>query len=58
MMRLAMDGLLSFSLFPLRIGMFVGVIMVMVSLLFFGYIFYDSVFNMVEYPLFKWLSVL
>lgn len=57
MLRLAMDGILNFSMFPLRIGFLIGIFMIILSTIFFSYIFFDSVFNWVEYPLYKWLSV-
>ncbi len=58
MIKLAMDGILNFSTFPLKIWAFIGFFMIIVSFLFFCYIFYDATFNNVIYPLYKWLSVL
>jgi len=58
MIKLAMDWILNFSMFPLKIWMTVGVLMMLMSFLFFCYMFYDLTFNWVEYPLFKWLSVM
>lgn len=58
MLRLAMDGILSFSMFPLRIWMIIGFFMIIVSFLFLSYIIYDSFINNVFYPLFKWISVI
>ena len=58
MIKLAMDWILNFSMFPLRIWMLVGTFAIILSFLFFIYMFYDATFNNVVYPLFKWLSVL
>ncbi len=58
MIQLAMDWILNFSMFPLRIWMIIWVFMMIVSFLFFCYILYDSIIIWTEYPLFKWLSVL
>ncbi|MGE4443970.1 MAG: glycosyltransferase family 2 protein [Candidatus Altimarinota bacterium] len=58
MIKLAMDGILNFSTFPLKIGAIIGFFMMFVAFLFFSYIFIDAVFYHVEYPLYKWLSVL
>ncbi|PID83992.1 glycosyltransferase [Candidatus Gracilibacteria bacterium] len=57
MIRLAMDGILNFSMFPLRIGFIFGIIMILFSLGFHFYMIYDSVINDVFYPLYKWLIV-
>lgn len=58
MIKLAMDGILNFSTFPLKIWAIIGFFMMFVAFLFFCYIFIDAVFYHVEYPLYKWLSVL
>lgn len=58
MIKLAMDGILSFSTLPLKVGALIGIIVIILSLLFFLYIFYDAVFRWQDYPLYKWLSVL
>ena len=57
MLRLAMDGILNFSMFPLRIGFLIGALMIFVSFLFFLYMFFDAFILGTPYPLFKWLSV-
>ncbi len=57
MIQLAMDGILNFSMFPLRIGFIIGSLMIFVSFLFFIYMFYDAFVLWTPYPLFKWLSV-
>ncbi len=58
MVKLAMDGILNFSTFPLKIWAIIGFFMMFLSFLFFCYIFIDTVFNKVVYPLYKWLSVI
>jgi len=58
MIKLAMDGILNFSTFPLKIWAIIGFFMIIVSILFFIYIFIDALFFDVTYPLYKWLSVI
>lgn len=57
MSRLAMDGILNFSLFPLRLGFILGLIVVPLGLFFLGYILFDTFVNDEYYPLYKWISV-
>ncbi len=57
MLKLASDGILNFSTFPLKIGAFMGGIMIFLSLLFFLYVLQDALIYKVEYPLYKWLSI-
>lgn len=57
MMRLGMNGILNFSLLPLRAGLILGAIIVLTGILFLLYVSYDAFFNGVEYPLYKWLSI-
>lgn len=57
MWKLASDGIMNFSTFPLKIGAFLGGIMIWLSIFFFLYIVYDTVFRHVPYPLYKWISV-
>ena len=57
MVRLAMDGILSFSLLPLQLGFVIGVLCIVVGLIFLGYISYDALINHVDYPLYKWLVI-
>ena len=57
MIRLAMNGILDFSLLPLRLGLVVGVLVIFVGFLFLGYIVIDILLHDVVYPLYKWLSV-
>jgi dolichol-phosphate mannosyltransferase len=57
MARLAMHGLLNFSLLPLRFGLFLGLLTIPAGLFFLIYFIFDIVVNHVEYPLYKWISV-
>ena len=57
MIRLAMNGILDFSLLPLRLGLVVGVLVIILGFIFLGYITIDIFMNDVAYPLYKWLSV-
>ena len=57
MIRLAMHGILNFSLFPLRLGLILGFIVFILGLIFLAYMTLDSLINDVIYPLYKWLSV-
>ncbi|MDA1044956.1 MAG: glycosyltransferase family 2 protein [Verrucomicrobia bacterium] len=58
MTHLAMDGILSFTFLPLRVGVWIGMLSILVSGLFFSYMIVDSIFFHQEYPLYKWLVVL
>ena len=58
MLRLALDGLLSFSQTPLKIALYVGTLSIVMSGLFFAYMVYDHFVRDVPYPLFKWLIVI
>jgi len=57
MARLAMDGILNFSLLPLRLGMVIGLINIFSGLFFLIYIMLDTIINKQYYPLYKWLIV-
>ena len=58
MANLAMDGMLSFTFLPLRIGMAVGMLSILLSGLFFIYMAFDAIIMDATYPLYKWLIVL
>ncbi|MBU0763375.1 MAG: glycosyltransferase, partial [Bacteroidetes bacterium] len=58
MVRLAMNGILNFSLLPLRIGLVLGVITVLLGFFFLIYIACDTLFFEKVYQLYKWLSVI
>ncbi len=57
MSRLAMAGILNFSLLPLRLGLIMGLFTILLGFIFLMYIFIDSIFFDKYYPLYKWLSV-
>ena len=57
MARLGMNGILDFSLLPLRLGLVLGVLVIIIGFLFLGYIVIDILLHDVVYPLYKWLSV-
>lgn len=57
MLRLAMDGILNFSLVPLRLGLVLGVISVILGISFLIYIIFDTLIFDKIYPLYKWISV-
>ena len=57
MVRLAMSGLLNFSILPLRLGLILGLITIFSGMFFLIYISVDSIFFDKIYPLYKWLSV-
>lgn len=57
MTRLAMDGILNFSLVPVRLGFVLGLLLIPLGLCFMGYIIYDTLINDEYYPLYKWISV-
>ncbi|MDD2907166.1 MAG: glycosyltransferase family 2 protein [Candidatus Gracilibacteria bacterium] len=57
MIKLAMDGILNFSTFPLKMGAIIGFFIIILSSLFFLYITYDFFINEADYPLYKWINV-
>ncbi|MCX7591074.1 MAG: glycosyltransferase family 2 protein [Kiritimatiellae bacterium] len=61
MMKLAMDGILNFTFLPLRVGLWVGLLTVLVSIAFLIYMFVDTLLHWEirsYYPLYKWLIVI
>ncbi len=58
MLELGMNGILSFSLLPLKVGLALGMVSVAAGIAMLLWIAYDSIFHSVEYPLYKWLSVI
>ncbi len=52
---LGMDGLISFSMLPLRFGLYLGVISIILGLGFFSYMVFDILINNVYYHLYKFL---
>ncbi|MDP2090190.1 MAG: glycosyltransferase family 2 protein [Candidatus Gracilibacteria bacterium] len=57
MIKLAMDGILNFSTFPLKLGAIIGFFIIILSSIFFLYITYDFFINGTDYPLYKWINV-
>ncbi|MBA7707757.1 putative glycosyltransferase [subsurface metagenome] len=55
LIRLALDGFFSFSRLPLRIGLFLGVISILIGLGFMVYMIADILINDVYYHLYKFL---
>ena len=58
MLSLAMDGMLNFSVLPLRIGLWIGVFSVVSAAFFFAYVAYQHFVAGVFYQLYKWMIVL
>ncbi|MBP7708288.1 glycosyltransferase family 2 protein [Candidatus Pacearchaeota archaeon] len=58
MARLAMDGILNFSMLPLKLGLLIGMISILSGGIFLLYMIIDTLrIGLGEYPLYKWLSV-
>jgi len=57
MVRLAMSGILSFSLLPLRLGFLIGILSIFLGTGFLFYIIFDILINDQVYPLYKWLTI-
>ncbi|NSW45643.1 MAG: glycosyltransferase family 2 protein [Bacteroidales bacterium] len=57
MMRFAMNGLLNFSLLPLRIGLVAGVGIIFSGIIFLFYLAYRFFFDDQFYKLLEWLAV-
>jgi polyisoprenyl-phosphate glycosyltransferase len=55
MFKLAVDGLTSFSMFPLKVAAYVGLIIIFSGCGMLAYIAFDTLVFNVSYPLFKWL---
>lgn len=58
MVRLAMDGILNFSLVPVRLGFILGLSIIPIGLFFFIYVLFDTIINDQYYPLYKWISII
>ena len=59
MSRLAMDGILNFSMFPLRMWFLIGVFMIILSFVFIIYMIFQTLMigDIYYYQLYKWISV-
>jgi len=60
MIQLAMDGILNFSMFPLRIWFIIWVFMIFLSFIFICYMILGTImqWSIIYYELYKWISVL
>lgn len=58
MIRLGMDGVLNFSMLPLKIGFILGLLSILSGFFFLIYMIFDIIFNQVYYPLYKWLAII
>jgi len=58
MIRLAMNGILNFSLMPLKFGFVIGMASIFLGIGFLGYMFIDMIINHSVYVLIKWLVVI
>lgn len=57
LMKLALDGFTGFSFFPLKLSAFIGVFVIITSILMFLYVTYDAIVVGNHYPLYKWLVI-
>lgn len=59
MMKLASDGILNFSTFPLKIGAFIGLFMILASCVFLIYMIIGTILqgSLTYFQLYKWISV-
>lgn len=57
MIKLAMDGILNFSTFPLKLGAMIWFFLIILSTIFFLYVSYDFFINGTDYPLYKWINI-
>lgn len=55
--KLAMDGIMNFSMLPLKLGFLLGVFAIILGTGFLSYMIFDSVFYNTRYELIKWLTV-
>ena len=58
MVKLAMDGLLNFSFFPLKMGLWIGLFSILLSSVFLTYMLWDFFIMTTPYALYKWLIVI
>lgn len=58
MLKLGTDWIIGFSLEPLKIGLYLWIIMILMSVFFFSYVTIDFWVNQVPYPLYKWLTIM
>ena len=58
MIRFAMNGLLNFSLLPLRIGLLAGILIIFTGVIFLFYLAYRYFFDQQFYKLLEWLAAI
>jgi polyisoprenyl-phosphate glycosyltransferase len=58
MTRLAMNGMLNFSLLPLRFGLMLGIFVIFTGVVFFIYLVLNYLINEQFYKLLEWLAVI
>ncbi|MFH0865922.1 MAG: glycosyltransferase family 2 protein [Bacteroidota bacterium] len=58
MARLAMNGMLNFSLLPLRFGLMLGIFVIFTGVVFFIYLILNYLINDQFYKLLEWLAVI
>lgn len=58
MFRLAMNGMLNFSLLPLRFGLILGIFVIFTGVIFFVYLILNYLINDQFYKLLEWLAVI
>jgi polyisoprenyl-phosphate glycosyltransferase len=58
MVRLAMNGMLNFSLLPLRFGLILGIFVIFTGIVFFIYLVLNYFINDQFYKLLEWLAVI
>jgi len=56
-LKLAMDGIMNFSLAPMKVAFWLGILFNMMGFLFLNYMLYDTIFKDAHYELIKWLTV-
>lgn len=57
MWKLASDGVINFSTFPLKVGLILGILMMICAFCFFVYVTGDWMIRGTYYPLYKWLTI-
>lgn len=58
MIKLGMDGILNFSLIPLKMGFVLGLMSIFSGIFMIVYFIVDITLNRVNYPLYKWIVVI
>ncbi len=58
MIKLGMDGILNFSLIPLKMGFVLGLMSIFSGIFMIVYFIVDIILNKVNYPLYKWIVVI